>query len=817
MKRVLVAILSSALTLACDGNVDSGAAAVNNNNDNSNNTNGNTNGNANNNNNNNNSNDNVTPAPLGYETRPTNATCTTSEQPAPPGGLALEAAEFGELTDLGVLTDLKRAAVDLAGTQQWFGIRQSGELITWPDGQSGGVAVLIDSGDLTSFQVGGERGLLGLALDPAYPNSNAPTTVRAYINYTNTCASDLCTRLARFDFELDADGVTLLNTPSEERIFETRQPAGNHNGGALAFDSAGLLYMSTGDGGSGDDPWCNGQNLSTPLGAILRFDVHSTSTGYTIPSGNPFSAASSTCDSFTPSYSQGQPQLARSEPCPEIYAFGLRNPFRMSMDLSTGSLWIGDVGQNAVEETSVIDVSVDNPRYNLGWPLREGDIAGASITACDTLETQRGPFDTIFVEPALVMHHAGTSRSSVVGGYVYRGSALGAGYFGRYFCGDYGSSEVWALADPYAGGTRDVDDDLDADERLGDISRHIGWAEDEAGELVMLTLSGPRRLAPASPTSDAFPRRLSEVGCFDPMDPREVVAGVIPYEMQAPLWSDGAEKRRYFAIPDGSTIDRLGNCEGLSTEECAEQADWDFPVGTVLIKSFILDGIFVETRLYMHHDDGEWGGYSYRWNDEQSDAFLLDGSQVRQVGDQTWTFPGRGDCAKCHTPAAGVTLGPETRQLAGDAVYPGALLAPQLATLDHIGILSPPLDGSEPAGFSVPGSDDDLEAEARAYLHSNCSMCHRPGGGVGGSVMDLRYTTPLSEAGACGVAPVTRAWPGLSAPALIKAGDAANSVISVRMHAAPGAQRMPPLASDLVDATGVGVIDAWINALSACP
>src|SRR5207249_1359813 len=151
---------------------------------------------------------------------------------------------------------------------------------------------------------------------------------------------------------------------------------------------------------------------------------------------------------------------------------------------------------------------------------------------------------------------------------------------------------------------------------------------------------------------------LSETGCVLASDATKPSSGIIPFAVNAELWSDGAAKQRWLALPNGTHI------------SVGADGDFAFPIGTVLMKQFSLGGARVETRLFVRHADGEWGGYSYEWNDAQTDATLLASGKVKQVGAQSWTFPSRSDCLLCHTSAAGRALGPEVGQLNGSITYP---------------------------------------------------------------------------------------------------------------------------------------------------
>jgi uncharacterized repeat protein (TIGR03806 family) len=332
----------------------------------------------------------------------------------------------------------------------------------------------------------------------------------------------------------------------------------------------------------------------------------------------------------------------------------------------------------------------------------------------------------------------------------------------------------------------------------------VHFAEDVAGEVYIVDYLGTVvRVDPAGdPPIDTFPRLLSETGCVDPSDPTQAAPGMIPYGVNYPFWSDGAAKQRWFAIPDGTTL------------SVRADGSFDWPVGSVTMKTFSIGGRRVETRLMMLHDDGNWAGYSYEWDATGSDAELLPADKTVEVAGRTWSYPSRAECLQCHTAAAGRVLGPRIEQLNGDFVYPRGR-ANQVRTLDHIGLFA--VSPGAPEGLvalPTPGGDAPVEDEARAYLASNCAMCHLPDG-TGGGAMDFRYATPFAEARMCQEAPINGDL-GVAGAAILSPGDPDRSVLSLRMRTL-GAQRMPPLSSHVVDDDGVATIDAWIAGVTACP
>jgi len=259
------------------------------------------------------------------------------------------------------------------------------------------------------------------------------------------------------------------------------------------------------------------------------------------------------------------------------------------------------------------------------------------------------------------------------------------------------------------------------------------------------------------------------------------------------------------ALPDGEQI------------HIEDDGDWTFPIGTVLVKSFLINQVLAETRLLVRHDDGGWAGYAYEWNDAQTDATLLQAGKTIDVDGTAWTIPSRTDCSSCHTAAAGRTLGLETAQLNGETVYASTNRnSPQIATLVNIDMFdNPPSQSADnlPRLPNIASSAPTAE-RARSYLHSNCSQCHRPGG-PGRSDADMRWFVPFSDAGMCNVVPETG---DLDVPGarLVVPGDSTRSIVSLRMLATD-VTRMPALGTDIVHAAGVVVVENWINSMSGCP
>ncbi|MGB7739586.1 MAG: PQQ-dependent sugar dehydrogenase [Steroidobacteraceae bacterium] len=704
----------------------------------------------------------TTTAPIaGLDARPDNTTCLAGDRPAQDVTLATERA-FASLPAFSSPILLLQGPGDAT---RWFVVEQRGTVRVF-DNQPA-VATSSSFVDISArVRSGGEQGLLGMAFHPGFP-----TDPRVYLSYTNA-TSGLVSRVSEFRTR---DGGATLDPASEVILLTVAQPEINHNGGHIAFGPDGLLYIGLGDGGSGGDPWGtigNGQNLRTLLGKLLRIDVNG-STGnvpYRIPASNPY-AGNALCNSGT-----------GAQNCPEIYAYGLRNPWRWSFDRLSGELWLADVGQGAIEE---VDRIVSGGNY--GWRCFEG--TGSYNSTC-------GPNAASSLPPVAQYSHA--VGQSITGGYVYRGAAMPA-LVGRYVFGDFVSGRIWHIARDTAP-TLSVTAGFDSGLSIASFGQGID------GELYVVNYGGTlHRLRQGTTSGGSVASQLSATGCVLAGDPTKAAAGLVPYAPNAPFWSDGAAKERYLALPNGATM------------SVAADGDIEFPAGTVLMKHFRLGGRLVETRLFMRHTDGEWAGYSYQWNAQGTDATRVVGGKTASIGTQSWMFPSEAQCLACHTAAAGRSLGLEIAQLNGPLLYAATgRTANQIATLNAIGKFSPAITTAPAALPALPdpfGSAGTLNERARAYLQTNCAQCHRPNGGTP-TDLDLRYTTSLVGTNGCDRPPQAGEI-GLANARIIAPGAADRSVLVARVNRRD-AQAMPPLASTVVDAAGVDLLTRWVNSLTGC-
>jgi len=365
--------------------------------------------------------------------------------------------------------------------------------------------------------------------------------------------------------------------------------------------------------------------------------------------------------------------------------------------------------------------------------------------------------------------------------------------------GDYVTGRIWHVA-------RDTVPTLTVTTGYDSGLSIAAFGQGIDGELYVVNYGGTlHRLRQGAASGGTVATLLSASGCVLPGDATKPAPGLVPYAPNAPFWSDGAAKERFLALPNGATM------------SVASDGDIQFPSGTVLMKTFRLGARPVETRLFMRHTDGEWAGYTYEWNAQGTDATRVIGGKAVLIGGQSWVFPSEAQCLACHTAAAGRSLGLEIAQLNGTLRYPQTgRAANQITTLNTIRMFNPEVTTAPSALPALADPDNgaaSLNDRARAYLHTNCSQCHRPNGGTPTS-LDLRYTTPLASTNACNRPPQAGDL-GIANAQIVAPGDAARSVLVARANRRD-VQGMPPLASTAVDQAGVTVLTNWINSLAGC-
>lgn len=329
--------------------------------------------------------------------------------------------------------------------------------------------------------------------------------------------------------------------------------------------------------------------------------------------------------------------------------------------------------------------------------------------------------------------------------------------------------------------------------------------------------------------NDRVPTLLSDTGAFSSLTNRIPARGLIPYDLNAPMWSDGAVKSYFMAVPNTARV--ITPDEQLRLRPTSF---WKFPEGTVFIKNFdlVVDEIHsnaprrrLETQFLVRDSSGAVYGMTYKWRPDRSDADLITAglseniviTNATGIRTQTWYYASPSDCLTCHTPGAGYVLGVNTRQLNGSFTYPATGVTDnQIRTLNRLGLFSPAINEAKitnlPKLSGLSDSKAPLAERARSYLDANCAQCHRPGG-VGN--FDARYDTPVNEQRIINApAAVTL---GLANPRIVMPQDTAHSVLYLRLTSTNVAVKMPPLSHNQIDTRAAQVIGDWINRLPVTP
>ena len=628
-----------------------------------------------------------------------------------------------------------------------------------------------------------------------------------------------------------------LDPDSEEIVLTFLQ--GGHNGGDLHFGNDGMLYISTGDATSPNPPdgLDTGQDISDLLSSILRIDVDRRDPGeprgvsprrnYAIPRDNPF--------------------VGMKGARPEVWAYGFRNPWRMSFDRHTGELFVGDVGWELWEMIHRVEKG-----GNYGWAAMEGP---------QPIKPHKvGPTP---IRPALIeLPH--TIACSVTGGLVYRGKKFPE-LRGAYVFGDWETRRLWAAR-------FDGDRVKEMPEITRPAVRVAAFGEDREGEIYLLdydsgTVHTIERNDGAAKNSE-FPTKLTETGLFASVKDHTPAAGVVPFAINARQWQDGATAEHWAAFPGHSSATLHTTAKPIPGMVYWHNFRMHFPKDAVLMRTLSLGTRRIETQL-LHYDGMDWRAYTFAWRDDQLDADLVpaDGAEkevpvsplaplgrgVGGEGKRLWQFHSRSQCMSCHsnqseyalaflpeqlnrTPPSPPSQGGDTRPSPLSEKGEASPSPPskggdkggvrnQLISLTETGYLRrvgrddkplPPFDSASVARerkIADPfDSSQPLEARARAYLHANCGHCHSDHGG-GSVALRLTFTVPPGEMKAVGVRP-TRGDFGLPDAHIIKPGDPWASTLYYRM-AKFGRDRMPHIGAERPDEEGLKLIENWIAGMAA--
>ncbi|MDB6039193.1 MAG: putative heme-binding protein [Verrucomicrobiales bacterium] len=575
----------------------------------------------------------------------------------------------------------------------------------------------------------------------------------------------VCTRIVRYTFNNQSPRHVL----PESRKLIIEWPSNGHNGGDCAFGKDGMLYVTSGDGTSGLDVDNMGQNLSAMLSKVLRIDADGAAAdqGYIVPKDNPF--------------------VGTEGIRPETWAYGLRNPWRITSDVTSGQIWVGENGQDLREYAHLLGRG-----ENYGWSAYEG-------SRPFLLARLRGPSP---FTPPTIEHDHGMFRS-LTGGLVYRGKAFPE-LDGAYLYGDFTTGRIWAMK-------HDGSKVFWHRELVDTALNVVGFGKDVDGEPLIVDYNGGfNRLERRPPSTDlpAFPKLLSATGLFEDLKTLRPAPGVVPYQINAHGWHDEAYGDHWMGLPANVKIHPEAD------------SPWNADDGIVLAQTLSLSGTGgprrIETRVLLKQEN-DWTAYTYIWNEEQSEAALAPANGERlklNLSDstkRTWAVPSRTECLMCHSRAANFALTLNTRQL--NRGYGDANSESQLKWLEQNGITTTLPQGIEkvPAFTPMTNTSLSVESRARTYLAVNCAHCHTQDGG-GNAAMNLLPQLKLSDMHLLNE-PAQHGLGGKDAK-IVTPGAPARSVLMTRVALRiPG--QMPPVGTIRPDFEGVKMLTSWISSLPA--
>lgn len=530
-------------------------------------------------------------------------------------------------------------------------------------------------------------------------------------------------------------------------------PTAGHDGSDIEIGTDGMVYVTSGDGQAPGDPANTGQRTDDWLGSILRIDIRVPP--YTVPADNPF--------------------IEVEGVRPEVWAYGLRNPWRMGQDHS-GRLWIGDNGEDLWEM-----LHLGKKGANYGWSAFEG---GRPFRP----QNLGGPVSEI-TPPVITWPHS--VARSLIGGPEYSGQRFPE-LRGKILYGDYTTGALWAFAWDEEGQS------AGPSQWLARAPSFLGFGTTPEGEPILLGADGALWTLQANPSTapvQPFPERLSATGLFQSTSAGTLAPGVHRYRIAMPRWADGATAERFIALPDHRALQPFKN------------RAWNLPEGSVAGLTYSLDGRPIETQLITFQSRA-WRFYTYAWEPDGSDALLVpaEGRVAPTGSEHRWRWPSRAECRMCHTAQSGFLLGFTPWQVTEDSRDDAEALSDALRRRGEHDIHDFPTWTGE-----IPEETAHIERLARAYLHSNCAHCHREGALGGRADFQLLAQIPSEEWAAIDARPRLDITPHPD-NRLIAPGAPHRSAILHRMRAIEGG-RMPLLGSTTPDRRGLKLLETWIQQL----
>ncbi len=675
-------------------------------------------------------------------------------------------------------------------TRDYLAIEKGGTVtkFSWDDIDE--TRVVLDMKDIVMAK--GESGMLDVAFHPQFHNESSEHYREIYLayNYAFDPVDEQRNflRLSRFYFSED---LNTINRTSEEILIQQFSSNPNHNAAKLFFDGEEYLYFTIGDEGGAYDLYRNGQLLDRELfSGIIRIDINNDSSrshpirrqparSFGVPAGYP--------ENFTRNYMipNDNPWVdASGRYLEEFYAIGLRNPFTATLDREGGGIWVGDVGQEGQEEITFMTKGTNGQ-----WPYMEGRI-----------RHQETPENLLGIEAIPAVTYGRGDGKSVICGYVYQGE-IHAELKNTLIYGDFITGNIWSY-----------DPERDESKVLSGSGKQVlQFFEGPDDEIYFLALGGEIYQLEAPVPSD-IPMLLSETGVFDDLSTLTPTQGIVPYEINTPLWSDGAEKQRWVSVPN----DRLVGYE--------KNDQWIFRSGTVFIKHFEMEmggGVTrrLETRFLIKDSRGRAYGISYKWNESGTDANLIpavetpvDTLEFLDGTRRAWNYPSRSQCLQCHTEQSDFVLGVKTAQLNRPITWNGEHHENQVILWEEIGLFTETHDfSSMPKMSAISDTAASSLNRFKSYLDANCSGCHQPEAVA--PQFDARFSTPIEMQDL--IYNDTDGFNSIETNHIITPGNPNSSELFRRDAEEEASWRMPPLARNMVDGEYIEFLREFIKELGA--
>ena len=685
--------------------------------------------------------------------------------------------------------------IEIPGTNNILALGKTGLVWMFNNDETNGEAKLVL--DIRNKVMGSsDAGLLGVAFHPDFNDTSSIHRREIFFFYTYRFREKepLYNRLTKFKFSQNLDSII---SSSEEILIQQYDRNWWHNGGDMFFGKEGYLYVSLGDEGGSYDVYKNSQKINASLFAgIIRIDVDLDSSRshpirrYPVP---PQGKPEDYPDNINQHYMipNDNPWVSEAgDNLEEFFAIGLRSPHRMHYDTLTENIWVADVGQGSKEEISIIPKG-----GNAQWPYQEGN----------TTYPEKKPASIIGIETPPIFDYDRSSGGCIIGGFVYRGDKY-PNLNVKYIFGDYVSKNIWAL---------DTDNNKATllCKATNTDSGIVSFLNSSDGYIYIVTIWG-KILKLTEIVPQETPSLLSQTGAFTDLENMIPASGIIPYDVNTPLWSDGASKQRWISVPEES--------DGITF---SQDSTWSFPVGTVFIKHFELpvskdSTVKLETRFFVIAENKRGYGITYKWNQEGTDAELIaDGELLSEeislledevISSQTWEYPSRTQCMDCHNSNAGYVLGVKTAQLNRSLLYKETGKEDnQIRTWNHLGLFSEYLANIDtfnlPKLFSINDTSATLQSRVRSYLDANCSYCHNPKGVD--AAFDARSSTPLGLQHLVNEDVISRN--STVNNKVVKPYSLDSSELWLRDKSL-GTDKMPPLGKNTLDEDYLKVLEKWI-------